>query len=98
MLLPRVTDLKYIDPVTSQESKEPRLELFMFQTEGQIPTEDEYEIIAKDHPWKIFYERIRFENDDSVQRPLIFAHSEKDNTNTFVRQHFWFCIYDFQTE
>ena len=64
MLLPRVTDLKVIDPQTNEEVKEPRIELFLFNKEGTIPTDDEYECIANDHAWKIFNERIRFENDD----------------------------------
>lgn len=33
-----------------------------------------------------------------MQRPILFCQSTKDWDENFRRQHFWFCIYDFQAE
>jgi len=53
--------------------KVPHIELFSFGLSGAIPNDDESEVIAKDQAWRVINERVKFENDDSVQRPLIFS-------------------------
>lgn len=74
LLLPRVTDVQVYDPNTASmvSDKEPRIELFSFKVQGAIPTDDEDDVIARDQAWQVINERVRFENDDSAQRPLIF--------------------------
>lgn len=87
LLLPRVTDVQVYDPNTSAmvSDKEPRIELFSFKVQGAIPTDDEDDVIARDQAWQVVNERVRFENDDSAQRPLIFCQSVKDAEKNFLR-------------
>ena len=87
LLLPRVSDANVFDPNTSRMvgQSEPRIELFQFKVQGAIPTDSEDEVIACDQAWKVVNERVRFENDDSVQRPLIFCQSVKDQDKNFYR-------------
>lgn len=96
----RITEANVFDPNTNSmvSATEPRIELFSFKVQGAIPTDEEDDVIANDLAWKVVNERVRFENDDSAQRPLIFCQSVKDQEKNFLRQHFWFCIYDFRAE
>lgn len=94
LLLPKVTE----ETNKYAKRKEPSIELFEFRIAGAIPTDAEDQVIAEDHAWKIFHERVRFENDDSVQRPLIFSQMVKDPDGNFSRQNYWFTIYDFKAE
>lgn len=84
----------------NDRSQEPKIELFPFRMirGGDLPTDEEDDVIAKDLAWRVVNERVRFENDDSAQRPLIFCQGVKDDAKNFLRQHFWFCIYDFRAE
>jgi hypothetical protein len=77
---------------------EPRIELFSFSVQGAIPTDEESEVIGQDQAWRVVNERVKFENDDSTQRPLIFSQSLKDADGNFMREQFWFTVYDFKAE
>jgi len=63
MLLPQ---LKEDSGKSDEPIKEPQVELFLFSKEGQIPTDQDYQVIETDHAWKVFNERVRFSNDDNV--------------------------------
>lgn len=99
-LLPRITSMDVFDPNTNQmvSPSEPRIELFQFKVKGAIPTDEESEIISQDQAWRVVNERVKFENDDSAQRPLIFAQARKDSDGNFKGERFWFTIYDFKAE
>ena len=99
-MLPRVTEVKVLDPNTNQmvSPNEPRIELFSFKLSGSIPTDDESEVIGQDQAWRVINERVKFENDDSVQRPLIFSQCLKDADGNFTREQFWFAVYDYKAE
>ena len=57
--------------------QEDRVELFKFQLTG-VPDQREEALIKYDQDWRLYYERIRFVDDDRWQRPLVFQQSMRD--------------------
>jgi len=77
--------------------QEDKVELFKFQLSGS-PDAREEALIKYDQDWRLYYERLRFEDDDRFQRPLIFGQTIRDDNDNVTGQRFWLCLFDFKKE
>ena len=78
--------------------REDQIELFKFSLSGSSPDDREEAVVKYDQDWRLYYERVRFEDDSRTQRPLLFGQIVRDDDGNFDHQKYWLALYDFKKE